>query len=328
MAERVLPHVRDEVKLHALYADSIALELPFAPRYSLRHFGHAWLHDEVLYFLEICAAFAPLTEYGILTLTPNIADLLTIDRTNIVSETHAHHGDSEYRLAMNAFGIDWVDGGLPSLTADFDPFGPLDGAYLDAMIQFGQNYRKESRKSDLARVIERSNEQWFRGERLSNVVYPLLDGFRYALATRNRVTPLTNSRDIAVLKRLISTAGGALSTELGTRASDLDAILAFSPVLDLDLPIYDLSYRDMAELRRDGYFQPFRAELQKALLAASAQPPLLAMVLPRRARTGTGTVHQRGTGQPGRIHAQHVVRGEGRFSNRGTRRVHREIQPP
>ncbi|MFE5118215.1 alpha/beta fold hydrolase [Streptomyces sp. NPDC056669] len=57
-------------------------------------------------------------------------------------------------------------------------------------------------------------------------------------------------------------------------------------------------------------------------------PPLLAMVVPRRARTVPGTVHQRGTGQSGRLHARLLVRGERRFPGRGTRRVHREIQPP
>jgi hypothetical protein len=223
--------VIQRIKLHCLYSDSVALELPFS----------SYLVPEGL--VAICTKFEPLVKSGVVHFTPQLA------KTTVHDGIVRHEDGVELSDIANALGVTLHR--FPSLNASNDPFGSLTGAYANAADNLYLDLESE-----------------MRGERMVAVVKQVLAAFEATREAPEQLDPYFGPRDVEFIRRLLDAPPeivNRLPDERPTLQRYGDSWLAFNHLLDLPVPVGNIKLTDIVRLREHGQFETLRAGIRAGL---------------------------------------------------------------
>jgi hypothetical protein len=251
-SQDVTPAIVEIIKritLHGLYAHSVAIEYPWSG--DIIAMNREW----VLKFIKLATALLPALEAGLVHLTPTLDDLGLRDSArngpsrDALTEAIALLGGRVTNFYHSADDFD--------LDAARDPLGDLDGNYASALhaVQHNGYYGV--------------NEQSLRGKRAANLLTPLMLGME-ASTRFSEVDPFMTRRELVLIRRIIDRTNWILR-ESPSHRRRVDDLLAFSPLLDLQVPTGRLTLPDLVALRRGGEFTAFREGLRRGLVNAQNQ---------------------------------------------------------
>jgi hypothetical protein len=233
-----IPRLVERIKLHCLYAHSVALEYPWSIE------SVAGYKESALKFMRLCSALEPLLDSGVLHLVPSLEDLDL--------PTDAGFGTPGWHIIHEAIDLLSAD----RLSGNTDPLGELDGAYLEALRYGDSDWLTESA---------------MRNARVHSYLAPLL--FEMIASTRlSAMDVYMTRREVPLLRRLFQMANDEYHRFGGLRTRKVDDILAFCSLLELSVPTGNLTLTDIVELRKGSEFDIFRQGLRRGLAAIDSRP--------------------------------------------------------